>query len=92
MAFSVVLSSYLLADGDGDGGNPNWQLGSATATGPQSTYLTNLTILRLKADARTALLTSKRTIDTNTKSRRDQLLTGGVPDPKPDDEKACVPP
>jgi len=42
---------------------------------------------RLKVDARTALLTSKRTIDANTKSRRDELLAGGVLNPKPDDEK-----
>jgi hypothetical protein len=48
------------------------------------------TIHRLKTDARTALLTSKRTIDTNIKSRQDKLLAGGVLNPKPDDEKTCV--
>ena len=52
--------------------------------------VTNLTILRLKAAARTALLTSKRTLDTNTKSRRDELLAGGVLNPKPGDENTCV--
>lgn len=54
-------------------------------------YMTNQTILRLKADARTALLTSKRTIDINIKSRRDELLAGKLLKPKPDDEKTCVP-